>query len=496
MEENFLQIVNQIKNLTKDQFEALFQISKTLNNAIYAESLIEQALDWVINIINAERGLFVRYKESENEFSIIAARHINKESIKNIKEFSSGILLEVIKRKSSLLYHDAQSDPRISQYESITIKGIKSVIGVPVFRDEKVWGVILADSQMDRREFTEENLIFLNFFSNLFSLALDKVINIEKLQYENIILQNKLESTHQIPEMIGKSKAMTVLSDLIFKVAKTNTTVLILGESGTGKDLVANAIHKLSERKNYPYLAQFCGSIPDSLLESELFGYKKGAFTGANSDKKGLLEVADKGTFFLDEIADISTALQAKLLRVLENKEIIRLGDTQTKKIDVRILAATNKDLMQLVKEGKFREDLFYRLNIFPIQLPTLRERKEDIPQLVRHFIDSHSKENLVIERNALLKLEKYYWPGNVRQLLNVIQRAIILCDEKKIEEKHIIIENQNDEDNFNGTLEDYQILILKKRLKEYNGNRTQTAESLGVSVRWIQLKLKELGIS
>ncbi len=484
--------IRYIKELTKEQFEELLRISELLNTASYAESLMEEALDWVIHVINAERGVFVKYLESENSFSIISARNVNKESIGNIAEFSSGVLQQVVNTKKPLLYHDAQSNPNVSQFMSIQLRKIKSVIGVPILRDGKMWGVILADSQSNRKEFNEANLIFLHFFSNLVTLALDKILRLEMLQNENVILRNKLEATEQLPDIIGASKPMRELANLIHKVARTDATVLILGESGTGKDLVAQAIHKLSVRKEKPFLAQFCGSIPDSLLESELFGYKKGAFTGANNDKKGLLEVADKGTFFLDEIADISIALQAKLLRVLENKEIMRLGDTMTKKIDVRIITATNKDLQQLVKEGKFREDLYYRLNVFPITLPPLRERRDDISALAQFFIQKTAGKKIPLSAAALQKLERFHWKGNVRQLFNVMQRALILCDGDRITDDNIIVEEQKDIMDFRGTLDEFEMLMLKKRLEEFNGNRTQTAQSLGVSVRWVQMKLKE----
>ncbi|MDR3628028.1 MAG: sigma-54 dependent transcriptional regulator, partial [Ignavibacteriaceae bacterium] len=316
----------------------------------------------------------------------------------------------------------------------------------------------------------------------------------QELQNENIILKNQLQSVKSVPEIIGQSLAMQKLAVMMHKVAATDATVLLLGESGTGKELIAKAIHTLSNRKEKPYLAQFCGSIPDTLLESELFGYKRGAFTGASTDKKGLFEVANSGTFFLDEIADISIALQAKLLRVLQNKEIIRLGDTQVVKVDARVITATNKDLKQLVKEDKFREDLFYRLNVFPIKIPPLRERTGDIPLLVEHFLEKYSKEKKYIDPKALKMLENYSWPGNVRQLENVIQRAIILCDGNKLLEEHIIIEEDDNEINFSGSLKDYEILLLKKRLQEFNGNRTFAAKSLGVSVRWVQLKIKDMG--
>ncbi|MBL1214294.1 MAG: sigma 54-interacting transcriptional regulator [Ignavibacteriae bacterium] len=491
MSDQLLQNIKDIKSLSGDQFNALLKISELLNSTTYEESLIESALDLIIQVINAERGLFVKY--ADENFQIVSARNFQYQSLDDLKEFSTNILNEVITKKEPVLYHDMQSDPQVSQYESVQIQNIKSVIGVPVLQSGKIWGVVLADSQKDRREFTNENLLFLSFFSNLLTLALEKVNQLEKLQDENRILANKLESSDEIPEMVGSSDAIKRLAKLIHKVAQTDATVLILGESGTGKDLAAKAIHKLSNRKDKPFLAQFCGSIPDNLLESELFGYKKGAFTGASSDKKGLLEVADEGTFFLDEIADISSALQAKLLRVLENKEIMRLGDTKIKKINVRILAATNKNLPQLVEEGKFREDLFYRLNVFPIKLPPLRERKDDIPLLADFLAKKLSGTQIKIHPNAVKKLQSYFYPGNVRQLQNVIQRAIILCDNNRIETEHIIIEEQENIDRFNGTLKEFEKLLLKKRLDECGGNRTQAAKSLGVSIRWVQSKLKEI---
>jgi len=490
----FTNNINHIKNLSKDEFESLYEFSQILNSTTKQELLIEDAIDIVINVINAERGLFVKYDESNDNFSIITARKISNESITDLHEFSSGILQKVIKEKKPILYHDVMSDPHLSQFESVQIQRIKSVIGVPIIRDEKVWGVIVADSQLDRREFTEENLLFLSFFSNLVSLALERIIKLEELEKENQILINRLQLTENIPEMIGDSPAMRNLTHLIHKVASTDATVLIMGESGTGKEIAAKAIHDLSKRNAKPFLAQFCGSIPDNLLESELFGYKKGAFTGANNDKQGLLEAADNGTFFLDEIADISIALQAKLLRVLENREIIRLGDVKVRKIDARIITATNKDLQSLVKEGTFREDLFYRLNVFPIRIPPLRERRTDIPLLVSHFIKKMGKKDMAIDSAAIKKLENYYWPGNIRQLINVIQRALILCEGNKLHAENIILEDAAVTENFQGTLQEFEMLLLKKRLEELNGNRTLTAKSLDVSVRWIQLKLKEMG--
>jgi Nif-specific regulatory protein len=494
-EEHLLELngLSPLREIKREQFEVLYKISTMLNTAVYQESLIEQTLDLVLQYLQAERGLFARYNQEMNSFNIIVARNVQQDSITDLQTFSSGILRQVVSKRQACLYHDVQGDPNISQFASVQLHNIKSVIGVPVFQKGEIWGVILVDSRSNRREFTAENLFFLEFFANLVSLVLDRIISMEQLEEENRLLRKQLQTSLTIPEMIGQSPAMQELYVLIQRVATSEASVLILGESGTGKELVARAIHKLGNRKDKPFLAQFCGSIPDTLLESELFGYKKGAFSGAYQDKKGLFEVADQGTFFLDEIADISLALQAKLLRVLENQEIIRLGDTQVKKVNVRIITATNKDLYSLVKEGKFREDLFYRLNVFPITLPPLRNRKGDIPLLAKFFINKNAGKDLTIESEVLQKLEAYSWPGNVRQLENVLQRALILSDGQRITTDNIILETRDDLIDFRGLLEDFEMLLLKKRLKEFNDNRTLAARSLGVSVRWVQMKLKEM---
>lgn len=485
--------LSQIRDINRQQLDILYNVTALLNASKFQDSLIQSLLDLVIKFLKAERGLFTRYDQETNNFIIIAARHVKKDSLDDLNSFSSGILRKVISEKKACLYHDAQADPDTSQFKSIQLHNIKSIIGVPVFYKDVIWGVILVDSQINRQEFTPDNLFFLEFFAKLVSLSLDKIMEMEKLQFENKFLRSRLEAKTIVPEMIGESPAMKNMFSMIQRVAKTDASVLLLGESGTGKELAAKAIHNLSQRSDEPFLAQACGSIPDTLLESELFGYKKGAFSGAYNDKKGLFEVAHNGTFFLDEIGDISLALQAKLLRVLENKEIIRLGDTQVKKVEVRIIAATNKDLQQLVQKGNFRQDLYYRLNVFPLTLPPLRDRQGDIPLLVNHFLTKRSTQKLILDREVLKKLERYHWPGNVRQLENVIQRAIILCDGNKIDPEHIILEEEEDISSFKGLLKEYELLLLKKRLKDFDGNRTKAAQSLGVSVRWIQLKLKEI---
>ena len=485
--------INGLSELRAEHYAVLFKISEMLNAVDYQETLIAEALDLAIEVSHAERGLFARFEKEQENFTIIAARNFEHHDIRDLSEFSSGILKRIVSEKQPFLFHDVRSDPNVSQFKSLQIHNITSVIGVPILMDETVWGAIVVDSRQNRAAFTDDTLRFLSFFSNLLSLSLTKIESFESLRDENDMLRNKLEATHAIPNMVGESPAMRQVAHLIHRVAKTDATVLLLGESGTGKDLAARAVHDLSKRMDKPYLAQFCGSIPDTLLESELFGYKRGAFTGATADKKGLFEVASGGTFFLDEIAEISMALQAKLLRVLQNREIIRLGDTAVKKIDLRIITATNKNLKELVAKEKFRQDLFYRLNVFPITIPPLRERRSDVALLTKHFIAKHSGKPFQLSPTALVKLENYSWPGNVRQLENVLQRAFILCDGDKIQAEHIMFEEEDNPASFKGGLKDFEILLLKQRLKEFNDNRTQTAKSLGVSVRWIQLKLKEI---
>lgn len=264
-------------------------------------------------------------------------------------------------------------------------------------------------------------------------LIVKNAVEKKKLYDENTYLKTALKDKYQHTSIVGKSPAIQKVFDLIHKVASSNATVLITGESGTGKELVARAIHYGGNRQNYPFISINCGAVPEHLLESELFGYEKGAFTSADSSKAGLMEMAQRGSFFLDEIFEAPLNIQVKLLRVLQEKEFTHVGGTKSIKVDLRIIAATNKDLSQAVRDKLFREDLYYRLNVIPIQLPPLRDRKEDIPLLLEHFINKynnlHQRKARIrgITPDALNLLEKYPWPGNVRELENVIERAVVL---------------------------------------------------------------------
>ncbi|MBI4654563.1 MAG: sigma-54-dependent Fis family transcriptional regulator [Nitrospirae bacterium] len=336
----------------------------------------------------------------------------------------------------------------------------------------------------------------------------------QRLITENILLKDKLSHQLGMPTIIGKSSKMLEVADNIQKVAQVKASVFLLGESGTGKELFARAIHYLSTRKDYPFIPINCAAIPRELLESELFGHEKGSFTGAEGRKLGKFELADKGTIFLDEIGDLDLTLQSKLLRTLQEGEIERVGGIKPIKVDVRIIAATNKNLEAAVADKSFREDLYYRLSVFPITIPPLRERKEDIPALIEHFITKYSAEMKIAKKNitpeAIDMLKNYSWKGNVRELENVIERAIILCDRDTITEEHLRLTPFVSSETalyqnilLEGTLEDAasaalriaESMRIKKALEDTHGNKSRAAEILKVSYKTLLTKIKEYGI-
>ena len=333
-----------------------------------------------------------------------------------------------------------------------------------------------------------------------FELQVKKIVTHKELVLENILLRKKLEEKSEYDEIIGKSDAMQEIFELIPRVSQTDSTVLITGESGTGKELIAQAVHGNSPRCYMPFIAVNCGALPDSLLESELFGYERGAFTGAEHTKKGRFELADGGTLFLDEIGDISLKTQVDLLRFLQQKEFRRLGGEETIKVDVRILAATNRDLERAIKEKQFREDLYYRLNVIAIHVPPLRERKEDIPLLVDVFIRRNclemNKEPVKIASSALKLLGDYDWPGNVRELENVIERALVIGKAKEIVTEDLPFSRKVLEtDFFSKSLKIMEKMHIQRILDETKWNIAQAARELEIDRQTLYNKIEKYKI-
>jgi len=342
-------------------------------------------------------------------------------------------------------------------------------------------------------------------------LTLKKAEERERLRKENELLRKEVEKEYSFTNIVSKNEKMQKIFEVIKKVAQYKSTILITGESGTGKELVARALHYNSDRSQRPFIAVNCGAIPENLLESELFGHVKGAFTDAIRTKKGLFEEADGGTLFLDEIGELPLQLQVKLLRVLQDGEIRRVGESKSMQIDVRIVTATVKDLTKEVNEGRFREDLFYRLNVLPIHIPPLRERKEDVPLLINHFVSKYSQsmnKNVAgIHPRALDAMMSYHWYGNVRELENTIERAIVLTDGENIELENLPVEIQDFRDGIRlapPAEEEYSIKkasrflemnLIKKALKKTKGNHTQAARLLEISHRALLYKIKEYEI-
>jgi DNA-binding NtrC family response regulator len=337
--------------------------------------------------------------------------------------------------------------------------------------------------------------------------VVEKALDVRELRDENQRLREALDQRYQFDNIVGRSPAMREIFQTIERVAPTRATVLLCGESGVGKDMIARAVHHHSPRRDRPFVKINCTALPENLMESELFGYEKGAFTGANMTKLGKFEQADTGTVFLDEIGDVPAAIQVKLLRVLQEREFERLGSNKTRHIDVRVLAATNVDLRAALEQGTFREDLFYRLNVMPLNIPSLRERKEDIPFLVDHFIKKLSPEVgsgvTGISEGGMQVLAAYHWPGNVRELENVIERSLVMSSGETLNAEDIRLDTAPRSrgpavESFlpeGMTLEEFEQSIIREALKRANGNKSQAARLLGLTRNALRYRLSQMGL-
>ena len=417
---------------------------------------------------------------------------------------------EGLSKVSSAEFDHVLCDIRMPQMDGLEFLQESKKVGVDVpIIMMSAYGTI--DTAIEAMKLGAYDYISKPFKPDEIVLTLKKAEERERLRKENELLKKEVKKEYSFENIVSKNDKMNKIFEIIRKVAPYKSTILITGESGTGKELIAKAIHYHSDRAKNLFVPVNCGAIPENLLESELFGHVKGAFTDAIRTKKGLFEEADEGTIFLDEIGELPSQLQVKLLRVLQEGEIRRVGESKSIQVDVRIIAATVKDLAKEVSEGRFREDLFYRLNVLQLSIPPLRERKEDIPLLIQYFINKHNqtlnKNVKEVDSKALEVLMNYRWSGNVRELENTIERAAVLTDGTKIELDHLPFEIQNfqnevpmvpmaeEEYSIKKASKVLEIALIRKALKKTKGNHTQAARLLEISHRALLYKIKDYGI-
>ena len=435
------------------------------------------------------------------------ARHVSY-------RMGEGIVGRVAQSGKPIVIPQSSREPLLKNYLSSYQKNSRrqelSFICVPITINRKTVGVIGVDLRYKEDRDYDRSIKFLSVVASMIAQALkvEHLIEADKqrLLDENIHLKQELRERYDFSHIIGNSSPMRQVYEQVTQVARTNTTVLLRGESGTGKELIAHAIHYNSLRANKPFVKVSCAALPETLIESELFGYEKGAFTGAQGRKKGRFELAEGGTLFLDEIGDLNLSTQIKLLRVLQEREFERLGGVETIKANVRLIAATNKDLEDAIAKGEFREDLYYRLNVFTIFIPPLRERKSDILLLAEHFVEKYEREHgkhiKRISTPAIDMLTSYHWPGNVRELENIIERAVLVCESNVIHGHHLPPTLQTAEGSGTVTrlslinaVEAYERDLIQDALKTTRGNRKKAAKLLDTTERIIGYKVKKLSI-
>ncbi|MFN0085588.1 MAG: sigma 54-interacting transcriptional regulator, partial [Blastocatellia bacterium] len=413
---------------------AMLKLSLAINSFRDSDALLRHLLELIGTVIPADRGAILQTEEQSREIASICGWQRRADAMDPI-QVSRTVIEQVLRDGVAILCDDVRQNLAFRGVVSLAYPNTSALLAAPVIIAEKVAGLIYLDSITTEKAFDQDHLELLRAIANLTAVALENLRRIKRLESENQRLRAEIAIEH---DMVGDGPRMQQVYQVIARAAPTDATVLIRGESGTGKELAARAIHTNSTRSGKPFVAINCAALTETLLESELFGYEKGAFTGATAQKKGKLESAQGGTVFLDEIGEMTPQLQAKLLRVMQEREFERVGGTRTIKADIRFIAATNRNLEQAIKEGRFREDLFYRLNVIGLQLPPLRERAEDISRLANYFISKYGqrcgRKIGGIAPAAMNCLMKYAWPGNVREFENTIERAIVLGSGDTIE--------------------------------------------------------------
>ena len=499
--------------LTQKELTVLYDIATLIADSRDIENSLEKSLLALKNTLNLQNCVI--YKLEDEMLNIYASINFNKHQ-KVISEYRLGEGATGLAAKSGepVVIENIHNDILFLNKSGNRNNDTISYIAVPMFVDNKVFGVLAANLTKSTQIGFDETVRILSITSTLFAQFIHSHIVVEqdKERLKELKLYYKMEwdsKVHNFGDIIGTSQKMEDVYKVIDRIAGSNVTILVRGETGTGKELVAASIHKRSKRHEEPFIKLNCAAITDTLLESELFGHEKGAFTDAKETRKGRFELADGGTLFLDEIGDISSSAQVKLLRVLQEREFERVGGSKTIKVNVRLVAATNRNLEQMVKDGTFREDLYYRLNVIPIDLPPLRERGEDIKLLVNFFLErsmKNHKKRVIITDEAMDKLMLYPWPGNVRELENTIERIVLMGDEDGISATDMLLllpalNNKTLIDEYktipmeNKTLEDIEKEAIEKALRDCKNNQTEAAKQLGITLRQIGYKIKMYGL-
>lgn len=496
-------------NSEKDQFKALYDSCVMLSTEPEIHGLITFAMDQLTYYLKADRGFLILIND-RHEHQYIVSKNFDGEVIEQpALEVSSSVIRQTAELLAPVKIDDQNAQEQMMRKGSFVRLGLSSVICVPVVFRKQPLGVVYLDRKEGSGVFTDRDQSFLIAFAKQIAFRVHELYAIQSVKdecgYRDKNRLQQIRERYRFSEIIGRSELLVKVFELCVKVAPTEASVLILGESGVGKELIARAIHFNGDRSEHPFIAINCGAIPADLLESELFGYEPGAFTGASKAKPGKVEMAHQGTLFLDEIAELSLNLQTKILRFLQTHEVERVGGNVPRKMDIRIIAATNQPIMQLIKDGKFREDLYYRLNVVQIEVPPLRERPEDIHLLTGHFIRKYGTGRVTsIHDDALAVLEQYRWDGNIRELENVIQRAVILCAGHEIQvhdlppeivaqtgERFKIISGQSLEAAEN----EFRKWFIVRTLRNTNNNKAKAAELLGVNRSHFFRILNQLGI-
>ena len=525
----------QREQLNESRFRRLLLVSRQLNSELRLRPLLDSVIDTAVELSSAERGFLLLRPSSvpgRNDLEVIVARHFHGSELSSEdNKLSRSIADRVVQTGEVVVTVDASFDERFGASESIAALRLRSVLAVPLREQNRIIGAIYLDHRFQTGAFGNDAVEVTLELANTAAVAIRNARLTERNQERerqiaalNRRLEQAVEDTearllsaraqlkagHDLgpayDSIVGRSQPMTDLLQLVDRAAATDFPVVISGESGTGKELIARALHEAGKRKRHAFVAINCGAVPESLLESELFGHVRGAFTGADRDRRGLFEMASGGTLFLDEVADTSLAMQAKLLRVLQEGEIRRVGEVQSRTVDVRIVAAANRPLQPLVASGRFREDLFYRLHVLSLELPPLRERVEDIPALAEHLLSRMpTSRRPRVTRSALARLSAYAWPGNVRELNNELARASALCNESigvADLSPHIARPQTTSPISVTSELlirprvEALERELVEEALRRTNGNQTQAAKLLGLSRYGLQKKLKRYGVS